>query len=73
MTTQANLKAIVPTANAKAVVAAKGADVTALQNAVILRCAELRVLLAQLIALHPSGGGDAANLAALSAELALLV
>jgi len=73
MTTQTNLRAIVPTANAKAVIAVKGADVAALQTAVVLRCAELRVLLAQLISMHPGGGGDAANLAALSAELALLV
>lgn len=73
MSTTANLKAIVPTANAKNVVQAKGADVVALQNLVVLRAQELRVSLSQLIALHPSGGGDASNLSALNAELALLV
>ncbi len=73
MTTTANLKAIVPTPTAKNAVAAKGADVTALQQQLLLKTGELRVLLAQLIALHPGGGGDAANLAALNAELALLV
>lgn len=73
MTTSTNLKAIVLTANAKAVVTAKGSDPTALQAQVVLKVSELRVLLAQLIALHPAGGGDAANLAALNAELALLI
>lgn len=73
MTTTTDLKAIVPTANAKNVVQAKGADVVALQNLVVLRAQELRVSLTQLIALHPTGGGDASNLTAFSNALAALV
>lgn len=72
MTVKTELNAVVPTANAKTVVAAKAQDVASLQSLVKQHTDELKVALAQLIALHPSGGGDAANLAALTAVLAEL-
>ena len=72
MTVKTELNAVTPTANAKSVVAAKGADITALQNLVARHTDELKVALAQLIAVHPTGGGDAANLSALQAVLAEL-
>jgi hypothetical protein len=37
-----------------------------------LRVTELQILLKQIVAHHPSGGGDAANYAALNAVLAEL-
>jgi hypothetical protein len=69
MTALTDAKAIAPTANAKSVVAAKGADVNGLMLLVQQHCAELLALVKQTIALHPSGGGDAANLTALNALL----
>jgi hypothetical protein len=72
MTAITDIKAVTPTANAKAVVAAKGTDITALMAAVLLKASELKVLVAQVIAVHPSGGGDAANLTALNSILAEL-
>jgi len=73
MTALAELKAIVPTATAKAAVSITGADVSTLLQQVQLKAGELKILLKQLIAVHPSSGGDAANLAALNAVLAELV
>lgn len=62
-------KAITPTANAKAVVAAKGQDITGLMLQLQIKIAETQVLVKQIIALHPTGGGDAANLTALNTVL----
>lgn len=62
-------KAITPTANAKAVVAAKGQDMTGLMLQLQIKIAETQVLVKQIIALHPTGGGDAANLTALNTVL----
>lgn len=73
MTAITEIKAITPTANAKAVVAAKGADINALMALALIRASELKVTVAQIIALHPSGGGDAANLTALNTLLGELV
>ena len=68
-TAQADLKAITPTANAKAVVAAKGSDITSLMSLAQRQAGELSVTLRQIIALHPAGGGDAANLTSLNTIL----
>lgn len=62
-------KAITPTANAKAVVAAKGQDITGLMLQLQIKIAETQVLVKQIIALHPTGGGDAANLSSLNTIL----
>lgn len=64
-----DLKAITPTANAKAVVAAKGQDITGLMAQAKQQAGELQVLIKQIIALHPTGGSDAANLASLNTIL----
>lgn len=72
MTVITEVKAIAPTANAKSVVSAKGSDINGLMSQVLLKSAELKALLVQVIALHPTGGGDAANLSALNAILAEL-
>jgi hypothetical protein len=66
MTALSDIKAVAPTANAKASVQAKGADITALMAAATLKAAELKVLVAQIIALHPAGD---ANLTALNSIL----
>jgi hypothetical protein len=72
VTALTDIKAITPTANAKSVVSAKGADINALMAAATIKAAELKVLVAQIIAMHPTGGGDAANLTALNNILAEL-
>ena len=66
MTALTDIKAVTPTANAKAVVSAKGADINALMAIAQIKAAELQVIVKQIIAVHPSGGGDAANLTALN-------
>lgn len=73
MTVRTELNAVTPTANAKSVLAGKAQDTTTLMAMVKQHTDELRVILAQLISLHPSGGGDAANLSALNTILAELV
>ena len=70
MTALSDIKAVAPTANAKASVQAKGADVTALMAAALLKAAELKVLVAQIIALHPSGDANLTALNSILAELA---
>lgn len=72
MTVKTDLNAITPTANAKSVVFGKAQDIASLTALVKQHTDELKVVLAQLIALHPSGGGDASNLSALQAVLAQL-
>jgi hypothetical protein len=72
MTVLADLTAITPTANAKAVVSAKGADLVFLITNAKQDIIELQAKLKQIIAHHPTGGGDAANLASLNAVLAQL-
>lgn len=66
MTVSADIKAITPTATAKAALSKGGTDINALFSQTLLVSAELRKLLLQIQALHPSGGGDAANYAALT-------
>ena len=70
MTALSDIKAVAPTANAKASVQAKGADVTALMAAATLKAAELKVLVAQIIALHPAGDANLTTLNSILAELA---
>jgi hypothetical protein len=72
MTVLSDLNAINLTGTAKAAVSAKGADLPALVTTAKSHIVELQVLLKQIIAHHPTGGGDAANSAALSAVLAQL-
>ena len=72
MTVLADLAAISVTANAKSVVSAKGADLTFLITSAKQHITELQAVLKQIIAHHPTGGGDAANVTALNAVLAQL-
>lgn len=72
MTVLADLKAIAMTTNAKNVVSAKGADLNALVQTAEQHVIELQALLKQIIAVHPSGGGDASNYTALGSVLAQL-
>jgi hypothetical protein len=72
MTALTDLKAIALTANAKKVGSAKGVDLGALVAQAQLQITELETTLKQIVALHPSGGGDATNYAALNAVLAEL-
>lgn len=72
MTVLADLTAITPTANAKSVVSAKGADLVFLIGNAKQDIIELQAKLKQIIAHHPTGGGDASNLSALNAVLAQL-
>lgn len=72
-TVTTDLNAIALTTNAKTLAIAKGTDLNALISHAKLKAAELRVILAQIIALHPTGGGDAANLTSLNTILGELV
>lgn len=69
MTTIADIKAVTPTGNAKSVLQTKGASVDALMQHAQMKAAELKVLVNQIISLHP--GGDA-NLTALNNILSAL-
>jgi hypothetical protein len=73
MTVLAELNAITLTANAKAVGQSKACNMDSLMVQAKLTAAELQKIVKQVIAHHPVGGGDAANLAALNAVLAQLV
>jgi hypothetical protein len=64
-TIRQNLAAVTLTANAKAVGEAAGVNLASLQTQLDSHLVEAAILLKQIIALHPSGGGDAANLTAL--------
>ena len=72
MTALADLRAVSLTANAKGVVAVKGVDLQSLVTQAQFHVIELQTVLKQIVALHPSTGGDAANYAALNAVLAEL-
>jgi len=69
MTALADIKAVAPTANAKASISAKGADVTALMAAAQIKAAELKVLVAQIVALHPAGDSNLTALNSILTEL----
>jgi hypothetical protein len=73
MTVKAEVVAITPTANAIGVVSAKGSNITGLMLLLQQHAVEMQILIKQVIALHPSGGGDAANLTALNNILSELL
>ena len=72
MTAMTELKAINLTANATAVGAQKATSLTSLVLQAEREISELQVILKQIIAMHPTGGSDAANLTALNTILAEL-
>ena len=72
MTVLADLKAIALTTNAKNVVSAKGTDLNGLVQTAEQHIIELQAVLKQIIAVHPTGGGDASNYTALGNVLAQL-
>jgi hypothetical protein len=72
MTVVTDIKAITPTATAAAALSKAGTNVTSLFNQALLCTYDLKKVLNQIYALHPSTGGDAANYAALAAVIAEL-
>lgn len=72
VTIKAEVVAITPTANAQAVVQAKGANIAGLMLLLQQHAIEMQILIKQVIALHPTGG-DAANLTALNNILSELL
>ena len=58
MTALTDLKAISLTSTAKNAASAKGVDLPALVAQAQLHITELQTVLKQIVALHPSGGGD---------------
>jgi hypothetical protein len=73
MTVRAEILAITPTANAKAVAQARGVDIGDLMALLHQSAIDMQVLVREIIKVHPSGGGDAANLTALNAILTELL
>jgi hypothetical protein len=72
MTCLADLSAISLTSTAKAAALKKGADLPTLITSAKEHTVELVRVLTNIIALHPSSGGDATNYAALQAVVAEL-
>jgi hypothetical protein len=72
MSALTDLTAISFTATAKAAASAKGEDLIVLVTLAESHITELSALLKQIVAIHPSTGGDAANYAALNAIVAEL-
>jgi hypothetical protein len=70
MTALTDIKAITPTATAKTTISAKGADVGALMAAATIKAAELKVLVNQIILMHPAGDANLTALNAILTELA---
>ena len=70
MTAITDIKAVTTTANAKAVISAKGSDITGLMAALLIKAADLKVLAAQIISLTPGGDASLTALNAILAELA---
>lgn len=71
-TTLTDLSAITLTANAKAYASARGVDINSMLALAKSHSLEFTTLLKNIVAAHPSGGGDAANLAALNTIIAEL-
>ena len=67
------MAAITPTANAKAVAQSKGVDLPVLMGLLQQQAIEMQILVKEIIKVHPTGGGDAANLTALNAILTELL
>ena len=61
-----DLNAISLTTTAKAAASVKGVDIAALVALAKTHAIELAALLKQIVAVHPSTGGDATNYAALN-------
>jgi hypothetical protein len=72
-TVKTDVAAITPTANAKAVAQAKGQDISSLMPLLQTQAIEMQILVKEIIKVHPTGGGDAANLTALNAILSELL
>jgi hypothetical protein len=72
MTVVTEIKAITFTPTAKAALSKSGTDIASLTNQALLATYELKKCLSQIVSLHPTGGGDAANLSALNAVIAEL-
>jgi hypothetical protein len=68
-TVKSDIVAIVPTANAKAVVQAKGAQITDLTTLLQQHAIELQVIVRQVIALTPTGDANLTALNNLLSEL----
>ncbi|WOJ89852.1 hypothetical protein RZS28_00615 [Methylocapsa polymorpha] len=71
-TVRQNLAAVTLTANAKSAGQAAGVNLASLQAQLDEHLVEAAVLLKQIIALHPSSGGDATNYTALQNLLAAI-
>jgi hypothetical protein len=61
-----DLSAIALTATAKAAAQAKGCDMSVLIAQALTETNDLARLLKQIVAFHPSGGGDSANFTTLN-------
>jgi hypothetical protein len=72
-TVKTDVAAISPTANAKAVAASRGVDLSGLMTLLQTHAVEMQILIKEIIKIHPSGGGDAANLTALNSILSELL
>jgi hypothetical protein len=72
MTVMAELATITVTATAQAAVFVKGENLTALVGAAKLQVLDLKKVLSNIVAVHPSSGGDASSYAALTAVIAEL-
>lgn len=72
MTAHSDLAAISLTANAQAKAQAAGVNLPALVAQAQAHIADLQILLKQIVAFHPTTGGDASNYSALLAVLAEL-
>jgi hypothetical protein len=73
MTTKTDIAAITPTANARAVAQAKGYNLDNLLQQMQLQALELQLTVKEVLKIHPTGGGDAANVTALNAILTALL
>jgi hypothetical protein len=72
-TVKSDVAAISPTANAKAVAQTKCVDISGLMTLLQTQAVEMQILVKEIIKVHPTGGGDAANLTALNAILTELL
>ena len=70
VTALTDIKSVTPTATAKAAISAKGADVNALMATAQIKAAELKVLINQIIVLHPAGDANLTALNSILSELA---
>lgn len=71
-TLRASLAAITPTARANLAGQQQGVNLASLLAQLDTHAGEMQILLKQIIALHPTGGGDASNLTTLQSLLTSL-